>query len=200
MAVIPSRVHQPIVHDAASGATSMSTHSKPSTHRTGNEPAGHSSSDRAFGNQSQSRMGQAAATITAVVSISALIWLVATVGIVRDHPDLSLKRVHETLVDRSDDGSCRWIVEFDLKNNTDMSAYIWAARLAVRQEGDSWLPPHGSDPDLVDTLLRPGKSAPARIQVDVPKCPSKARELSHEPMVVTYEMGTDRGKRIVIGF
>jgi len=145
-------------------------------------------------------MGKAAALITAVVSLTALMWLVATVGIVRDHPDLTLQGVTESLVDHNVDGRCRWLVEFQLKNNTDETAYIWAARLSIRQKGDSWLEPHGSADNLVEVILRPGMSAPGRIVVEVPDCPSNVDDLGHDPMRVTYEMGAVRGKRIVIGF
>jgi len=145
-------------------------------------------------------VGKAAALITAVISVGTLAWLAATVGIVSDRPDLSMEGVTESLVDLNDDGSCRWVVEFQLKNNTDESASIWAARVSIRQKGDGWQPPHGSDADLVKVNLRPGRSAPGRIMVDVPDCPSSVGKLGHDPMIVTYRMGSTLGKRIVIGF
>lgn len=178
----------------------MSRLSTPPTPEPGSDSARSHVADRAYGDQPQSAVGKAAAFVTAVLSLGALVWLVATVGTVSDHPALTLDEVTESLVDNNADGSCRWLVEFQLKNNTDETAYIWAARVSVRQEGDSWLPPHGSADDLVKVILRPGRSAPGRIVVDVPECPSRVDELGHDPMIVTYEMGGDRTKRIVIGF
>jgi len=156
--------------------------------------------DRAYGDQPYSPVGKAAAIITAVLGIAGLIWLVATLGLVRDNTPLTLEHVTERLVDNNPDGSCRWLVEFELKNNTDETAYIWAARVSIRQEGKSWFPPNGSADDLVKAILRPGRSAPGRIAVDVPDCPSKVDDLAHDPMKVAYEMGGYHGRRVVIGF
>jgi len=156
--------------------------------------------DRAFGNQSVSKIGRTAALITVVVAVVGVVLLVRQIGVVNYKSDLTLNEVSESLV-QNGDGSCQWIVDFQLANRSDITATITSGTLYLRQANTARdLIPHGTDSSLVGMVLAPGNTTPGRITVEMPSCPSSADQVSHDPLFVSYHDGSARAGLSVIEF
>jgi len=147
-------------------------------------------SDRAFGNQLVSNAGRRAAVVTAAILLVGAVILGSQIGVTNYESDLTLNQVSESLV-QNGDGSCQWIVEFELVNRSDITATITSDLLYLRRPD---LPreqiPHGSDSNLVGVSLGPGASVPGRIVVEVPSCPATVDQVKHDPLAVTYDDGS----------
>jgi len=156
--------------------------------------------DRAFGNQSVSKVGRTAALITAAVAVVGVLLLVRQIGVVNYKSDLTLNEVSESLV-QNGDGSCQWIVDFQLANRSDITATITSDTLYLRQSNTARdLIPHGVDPSLVGVVLAPGDTTPGRIVIEMPSCPARADQVSHDPLFVSYDDGSARAGLSVIEF
>jgi len=145
----------------------------------------HDLADRSFGTQPISSVGHIAALIVGVMLVAALVIMAADIGVVQQRPELVLDNVTESLVDTGD-GSCDWIIEFQLRNQVDVTLRINSIRTAIRLHNWPGINPGGTDADLIGTRLRPSEIAPGRIEVQVPVCPESLKALKHDPIFITY--------------
>jgi len=156
--------------------------------------------DRAFGNQYVSKIGRKAALITAVVILVGLALMVRQIGVVNPKSDLALNEVTESLLQNAD-GSCQWIVEFQLVNRSDLTVKIRSEVLYLRQANTARAQlPRGFDSSLAGVALNPGDTAPGRIVIEMSSCPASADQVKHDPLTVTYNDGSGRDGLSIIEF
>ncbi len=145
----------------------------------------HGLSDRSYGTQPTSTIGRTSAIIVGLTLAAAVAILAMNVGVIDQRPEISLDGVSENLVDTGD-GTCRWIIEFQLVNRADVTLRINSIRTSVRLHNWPGLNPGGTDAHLIGARIRPSEDISGRIEVEVPVCPESLKALKHDPIFITY--------------
>ncbi len=135
-----------------------------------------------------------AAGITVGALVIGLGLLVFQLQRIKEVGELAITKVSDEIVER-DDGSCGWLVEFELENNVDLPLLLQHGRAAITRVS----PVSGriieDETGFGNDILNPNTTTTATLSFQLDSCPADSDEISHDLYRVIYR-SREFGNRI----